>query len=436
MSFSTTDTEIFYTGDGVDSTFAIPFYFTDANSIKLELYDMDLDEPIGVDQVLNVNYTQAGTDVTLVTMTIDPISGDPVYTPKPLLVTERLRVYRESIDYHQVSYNTYQFPYPTVNIDLDRVYQLIQETKREVDRAIKLNALSLENGESLDGEEILAAIAELEALIAALSTGSGLPTGGADGDYIQRAIDPITFVETGVWKTGALSGYSARFNENFSSTSLEDTLNKIINFAYTAPLISLSCSPSQAIREKGTSVAAVTMSATTTRRSDDITGVTHYRNGVLVDTEAAPAAGGGVESFVESTPFTDTMTFYSRVSDGTSTIQSNTVTYSYAYPYYSGAGAVGLSAAAVAALTKDVRASTASLNKSFTAANGNVYYFAYPASYGALTSILDENGFQTFGDWTLRTENITGLDASAQSYRIYEFNNPVVAGTTNYTFIR
>jgi hypothetical protein len=112
------------------------------------------------------------------------------------------------------------------------------------------------------------------------------------------------------------------------------------------------------------------------------------------------------------------------------------VTYTYVYPYYSGAAAPGRTPAQVAALTKDVRVSTASLNKTFTPANGDVYYYAYPASYGALTSIKDENNFETFGDWTLTTANITGLDASAVSYRIYAFNNPVVAGSTNYTFIR
>ena len=101
-----------------------------------------------------------------------------------------------------------------------------------------------------------------------------------------------------------------------------------------------------------------------------------------------------------------------------------------------GAGAAGLSASSVAGLTKRVITSTASRTESITASNSNVFYFAYPASYGALTSILDINGFETFPDWTLRTENITGLDGNAVSYRIYEFNNPVAAGAYQFTFIR
>jgi hypothetical protein len=266
--------------------------------------------------------------------------------------------------------------------------------------------------------------------IGVTSGGSSVPSGGVDYDFLEVSGAALQY------QSGVFSGYSSRFSTAWSTDGLRDTLLAILDFTYLAPQISLSCSPAQSVREKGTTVASVTMTATTTKRTDDITAVRHYRNGVLVDTEAAPAAGGGVETFTESTPFSDTMTFYSQVDDGTSTVQSSTVTYPFVYPYYSGAGAPSLTAAQVAALTKDIRVSTASLNKSFTTANGDVYYFAYPASYGALTSILDENGFETFGDWTLRTENITGLDASAQSYRIYEFNNPVVAGSTNYTFIR
>jgi hypothetical protein len=232
------------------------------------------------------------------------------------------------------------------------------------------------------------------------------------------------------------SGYSARFNENFDGQGLEDTINKILNFSYLAPLISLSCSPAQSVREKGTSVASVDMTATTTKRSNNITAVRHYRNGVLVDTEGAPLAAGGVETYTNNTAFTDNMTFYSQVDDGTSTVQSSTVSYPFVYPYYYGAGAPGLAAAAVGALTKHIIASTASVNRTFVTNNGDVYYFAYPASYGALTSVKDENNFETFGDWTLTTANITGLDGNPVSYRIYEFNNPVVAGSTDYTFIR
>jgi hypothetical protein len=234
----------------------------------------------------------------------------------------------------------------------------------------------------------------------------------------------------------AYSGWSSRFSELFSTVGIEATLDQILLITYSAPTITLSCSPSQSVREKGTSVASVNMSATTTKRSNNITAVLHYRNGVLVDTEAAPVAGGAVETFTESTPFTDTMTFYSTVNDGTTLVQSNTVTYSYAYPYYEGKGASGLNAAGiVAGLTKSVRASTASVAVT-SSPTAEHFYFCYPSAYAALTSILDKNGFETISSYTVRSVTITGLDGNPVSYRVYELTVPTTQVSFTNTFIR
>lgn len=260
-------------------------------------------------------------------------------------------------------------------------------------------------------------------------------------DYLQQIQTLIANI-TGSIGDVSFSGFSARFNEAWSSDGVEDTFAKIIQLTYTAPLISLTGSGSGTVREKGASVSSVTLAATTTKRSDPIAKVEFFQGATLIDSDdPATFPNGGTVNYVYSTPFSDNISFNAKATDdgtsgGPSEVTSNTVSFVFVYPYYFGAGVPALSAASVAGLTKDIRQSTASLNKSFTTSNGDVYYFAYPASYGALTSIKDENNFETIGDWTLRTENITGLDASAQSYRIYEFNNPVVAGSTNYTFIR
>lgn len=241
----------------------------------------------------------------------------------------------------------------------------------------------------------------------------------------------------------AFSGYSARFSEAFSSTDLQDTLAKILVLAYLGPQVSLSASGSGTVREKGDAVTASTLTANVTKRTDNIARIQFFLGGVAIagadyNPPADIDSGSTVHSWTGS--FSDNATFRVDVTDdGTSggpTTVSSSASFTFVYPYFSGAAAPGRTAAQVAALTKDIRTSTATLNKTFTTANGDVYYFAYPASYGALTSILDENGFETFSDWTLRTENITGLDGTSQSYRIYEFENPVVAGSTNYTFKR
>lgn len=238
-------------------------------------------------------------------------------------------------------------------------------------------------------------------------------------------------------------GYSARFGEQFGpSTGLQDTIARILNISYTPPSISLSASGSGTIREKGAEVSSTTLTATITKRSTAISEVRFYQGATLIETKSSPNPNGGTETYAYETPFDDNISFSARVDDtasgvdGPSTVTSNTVSFNFVYPYYVGSGAASLSAANVASLTKRVIASTSSRAETITVGDGEHTYFAYPASYGALTSILDENGFEVFSSWTLRTEDITGLDGTAQSYRIYEGNNPLSAGSYQFTFRR
>lgn len=269
-------------------------------------------------------------------------------------------------------------------------------------------------------------------------SGGGLPPGGDAGSTIVKLSSVDGDAE---WDQLSFSGFSARFNESFSSDDLRDTLEKILDLSYLPPLVTLSGS-SNILREKGDTVSSITLSANVTKRSDDIARIQFFQGVSSIQDEAPPAnTGTGITTAPYAVPFSDNISFTVQVTDdgtngGPTVVTSNTLTYSFVYPYYFGAGAVGLSAAAVAGLSKNIINSTASLNRSFTTTAGQVYYFAYPASYGVLTSILDENGFEVIGDWTLRVENITGLDLSPVSYNIYEFNNPVTAGTTDFTFSR
>lgn len=278
-----------------------------------------------------------------------------------------------------------------------------------------------------------------QATIDAQIASGGVPLGGATGAVLAKVSATDNDTE---WKQYAYTGYSARFSQGFTSTDLDDTLKKILNITYTAPSISLAASGSGTIREKGASVASTTLTATVTKTSDPIADVKFYLSpSTLLDTKTGTIPTGGSENTTYSTAFSDNQSFYATTTDtgatgGPSTVTSNTVTFTFVYPYYSGAGTTSLTPAQVASLTKDVIVSTATVVKTITATAGQVFYFAYPAAYPALTSILDVNNFETIGDWTVSTISITGLDATSQSYRQYKFNNPVTAGSYQYTFKR
>lgn len=238
------------------------------------------------------------------------------------------------------------------------------------------------------------------------------------------------------------TGYSGRFSENFATTGLADTLSKIINLMYVSPAISLAASGNGTVREKGTVVSSTTLTASVTKKSDPIANVKFYQGATLLSTQTSGGAvpSGGTSTYTYSTPFSDNISFSATADDNGATGGPTTVTagasFTFVYPYYSDAGASGKTAAQVGALTKTVIVSSNVVNKTMTATAGQVFYFAYPASYGALTSILDVSNFETLADWTATTANITGLDGNPVSYRIYEFKNPVVAGSYFYSFRR
>jgi hypothetical protein len=107
------------------------------------------------------------------------------------------------------------------------------------------------------------------------------------------------------------------------------------------------------------------------------------------------------------------------VSDGKSTVTSNSVTVSFTYPFYYGVGVQNLTGPQIQLLTKKVEAKADQV-LTFSPTT-QVYYLAYPYSYGALTSIKDDSGFETIQDYTPRTVTMTMLDSTTQSYRVYEF---------------
>lgn len=426
MSFSTTGTEILYDGNGVTDIFPIPFNRTLDSEIIVELWD--LTDP---DLIVQVTPFTVGVDYSLIV--------NDVVTTVPVPTDFQLLVYRATNDAHDTLYDTYQFPYPTVNIDLDQVYQRLQELATRLGHTIIDTRRNVEGGlVPLTMQDVRDLIEQVNGLAASIA--GGTPPGGLTGDALVKLSDADADV---VWESQTYAGYSSRFSTAWDTTGIRNTLLAILNLTYLGPQVSLSASGSGTVREKGNAVTAVTLTATTTKRTDDIASIEFFFNGTAIPGSlSAPPAnpGGGAEVYNWTGSFSDNVTFRAdAIDDGTSggpTTGQGSASFTFVYPYYFGAGAVALSAAAVAALTKDIRVSTASLNKTFTATAGQVYYFAYPASYGVLTSILDENGFQVIADWTLRVANITGLDASAVSYNIYEFNNPVAGGTTNYTFTR
>lgn len=324
-------------------------------------------------------------------------------------------------------------PGATIAINMDGTGFMIGPTTQQILDAAAQAELAQAAAEAAQ------ASAEASAASAAESAANaGLPPGGDTGWFITK---DSNVDGDATWKSGAFDGYSARFGALFTSTDVIDTLAKIINLQYTGPAVSLAASGNGTIREKGTPVTSVNLSATVTKRSNPIGAVRFLKDGVLIHTVPTPNPNGGVEAYAWTGSFSDNSTFTVQVDDtnvgGNQTLNvTSNAAFTFVYPYFNGAAAPGANVAAIQALTKSVITSNANLARTMVATNGQVFYFAYPSSYGALTSILDVNNFETLPDWTRTTRSFVGLDTTSQSYYVYEFNNPVVAGSYTYTFKR
>lgn len=147
MAYSNENVSEAYVGTGALTLFPITFDFVDDETVKAELWD--LTDPLNPVQVLPfdspTNWSVNGTNVeTVAAPTTD----------------QRLVLYRDSNPIHVTEYSTYTFPYPTVNVDFDRVYQMVQENKAALNRALLNPIFETEVGGNIYTIEQFATLAD------------------------------------------------------------------------------------------------------------------------------------------------------------------------------------------------------------------------------------------------------------------------------------
>lgn len=206
--------------------------------------------------------------------------------------------------------------------------------------------------------------------------------------------------------------------ETFNEATMSEMFDKIL-YPYIAPYVSLSVSPSNYLREYGTSIASIDLTASLTEGTNNITTLTFYKDGTSLTSISDPTSSkiytddGGITG-------DSSVTYQAEVTDGTQT-NSSYKTYNFVYPYYHGTGAPGLTPSEIQNLTKLIESKS---DKTVSESpSSEVYYFAYPSSYGSLSTILDENGFDITSDFTETVETFSANDGTNQDYYVYEFNN-------------
>lgn len=219
--------------------------------------------------------------------------------------------------------------------------------------------------------------------------------------------------------------------KTYSNADLTTVLNDLL-FPYIAPTVSLVSSVAGGIRKYGNIIASIDLTATTSKKSNDISSVKFFKNGTEINTVASPNMTGGTEIYTENNIINDTCTFTAQVGDGTQTVTSNEIKYTFVNPYYIGSLAtntpVDTDILGLSELVK-IKSDT---SYSYTLTNSR-FAISYPTAYGDLTKITDQNLFDITNDFTKTVIPLT-IAGTVVNYNVYIFNNLTTQDGFQVTF--
>ena len=254
-------------------------------------------------------------------------------------------------------------------------------------------------------------------------------TSGVFGD----TIDVITEVTSNT--KGHITGVETSTLTLPSVQSLEDRLDALEYVPID--ITSFSVSPSTTIYE----FAGTTTNPFTTYYLDFSWSINTTPNTITIVSDfSSPIIGSGDTTYDEppfsiqnSTGAEVSHTWTLNVTDSQNSSNSSSKTIRWVYPFFYGEDSNDLSGGTgIENLTKSVSRKgnkTLGIN-----ATNEFIYFAYPASYGDLSTILDGNGFNVTSSFTKHTANVTPLVSGvAISYNIYK-SNSITTINQNFQF--
>ena len=195
-------------------------------------------------------------------------------------------------------------------------------------------------------------------------------------------------------------------NDTIGSTNVEEALNKLISdYYYVKPSInSFKATPAGGVFEVGTTITAPI--AFNWSYNKDI------KTQILTDCTLTDNTD---RMATYDSDITSNKTFTLNASDGKNNV-SKSVSYTFVNPYYVGVSSTDtLTETDIKALTKKVEAKG---NKTINYTTSQSYMvFAYPSSYGAISSIIDQNGFNVTDSFVRNTVTVNSVE-----YYVYVSN--------------
>lgn len=261
-------------------------------------------------------------------------------------------------------------------------------------------------------------------------TGKGLSTNdytNEEKEKVQTAVNNSTYTNT----TPVVQAHGGvAVGQTFNDMPVNEVLDMIL-YPWIAPTVACSVTaPSNGGNfEKGSTQNVTNIRVTVTKKSHNITKVEIFDGATSLGSKTDGVSNGGTFNFTVDKDVTTNKNYQAKVTDAkTKTTTATSGTFNFVYPYYWGAvAATGtVTESMVEALSKQIVVK-GSKSVNFTCNNQRIC-FAYPAAYGDLKTIKDQNNFDVTGTFTKTVVSITGRDGSAQDYNVYVNSPSTVAG--------
>ena len=187
-------------------------------------------------------------------------------------------------------------------------------------------------------------------------------------------------------------------------TSME--ILKMALVSYVNPSATVTYSQPNTVLKKGQSFDLTVTVSGIVKGTNDVAELILIKDGTVLET-IPYVTGTNSYEFSPITGINADCSFQIKVGDTQGKQYSTTKSYSFVDPYYIGATDDIPTADTVLTLTELIEAKS-NKTKKVTAADQYVVY-AYPSSYGSLTSIIDGNGFENLTDYTKISLTINGV---------------------------
>ena len=178
---------------------------------------------------------------------------------------------------------------------------------------------------------------------------------------------------------------------------------------YKAPKVSLSITPSNTPYELGATISTLTLKATITQGSNNVTSLVFLKDG-----SPLPSTSNLELSKTETNVRTN-VTYSAYVSDDVNRINSNSINIKFINPIYIGSLSE-VNSTNIKAMTKKI-VNVGSQSYTYTI-NNKKMCIAFPNGW-TLRNIIDPNGFDITQSFTKETVNIYCLDGNNKPYTVY-----------------